>query len=149
MPRRKGPTVSSNADHNAWLRVSKENPCCGKCAPAREALLAFRALGYPRSKATAAAEKQLSRRVVNAIRKVPLQGVQVCAARAGGEAQYLRRQPGEGSQEGPVPHPEVAAHPGWHFRQAHVAGLATDPVHRRSQRLRRRDRASGEWGAGQ
>jgi hypothetical protein len=69
MPRRTGPTASSNTDHNAWLRVSKGNPCCRKCLPAREALLAFRDLGHPRSKATAAAEKQLSRRVVAAIRK--------------------------------------------------------------------------------
>ena len=69
MPRRRGPTVSPNADHNAWLRVG-----CRKCLPAREALLAFRALGYPRCKETATAEKQLSRRVVNAM----------CKCRSGG-----------------------------------------------------------------
>ena len=43
MPIRRGPTVSSNTDHNAWLREG-----CRKCLPVREALLVFRALGHPR-----------------------------------------------------------------------------------------------------
>ena len=62
MSMRRGPTVFSNTDHCAWLRKG-----CRKCLPAREALLAFRALGHPRSKEIVVAEKQLSWRVVAAI----------------------------------------------------------------------------------
>ena len=69
MSRRRGPTASSNVDLDTWLRVG-----CRKVLPAHEALLAFRALRYPRSKETAAAEKQPSRRVVAAMPKCRSEG---------------------------------------------------------------------------
>ena len=74
MPLRRGPTVSSNTDRNAWLRASKDNPCCRKCLPAREALLLFRSLGHPRGKETAAADMQLRRRVVAVMQRCRSEG---------------------------------------------------------------------------
>ena len=115
MPRRKGPTVSSNTDHNDWLRPSKHNPCCRHCMGAREALLTFRDLKYPRSKATAAAEKQLSRRVVNAIRKCRSKGSKCAQPGRGGRRNIFDVSQERVLRRGECPIPKWQRTPGGIF----------------------------------
>ena len=113
MPLRRGPTVSSNTDHNAWLRATKDS--CRKCRPAREALLAFRDLRHPRCKATAAAEKQLSRRVVKAIKRCRSEGSSCAQPGRGGRRNIFDVSQERVLRRGECPIPKWQLTPGGIF----------------------------------
>ena len=110
--------MSSNADHNAWLLKG-----CRKCLPAREALLTFRALGYPRCRETETAEKRLSRRVVDAIQKCISGGSECTRPGRGG-----RRNIFDVSKERVLRKGPKAVIPRWQLTPAGVYNMITSPA---------------------